>query len=91
MIEVEDAIKLVDDCKDHRNVVYYKDLLSLSEDNCISIEEALDMIIKENCIPRKGLVVAIEEWRAMLNPDIMNQFSDIVLMRESIQSIIPSM
>ena len=76
----------VQETKDHRNMVYYKDLLSLSEDNCVSIEEALDMAIKENCIPRKGLVVAIEEWRPLCNPEIMNQFSDIVLVKESIYS-----
>lgn len=76
----------VQETRDHRNMVYYKDILSLSEDNCISVEEALDMTIKENCIPRKGLVVAIEEWRPLCNPDIMNQFSDIVLVKESVYS-----
>lgn len=76
----------VQETRDHRNMVYYKDILSLSEDNCISVEEALDMTIKENCIPRNGLVVAIEEWRPLCNPDIMNQFSDIVLVKESVYS-----
>lgn len=76
----------VQETKDHKNMVYYKDLLSLSEDNCISMEEALDMTIKENCIPRKGLVVAIEEWRPLCNPGIMNQFSDVVLVKESVYS-----
>lgn len=76
----------VQETKDHRNMVYYKDLLSLSEDNCISIDEALDMTIKENCIPRKGLVVAIEEWRPLCNPEILTQFSDVVLFKESTNS-----
>jgi hypothetical protein len=77
----------VQETKDHRNMVYYKDLLSLSEDNCISVDEALDMTIKENCIPRKGLVVAIEEWRPLCNPEILTQFSDVVLCKEGTNSI----
>lgn len=77
----------IQETKDHRNMVYYKDLLSLSEDNCISVDEALDMTIKENCIPRKGLVVVIEEWRPLCNPEILTQFSDVVLFKESTNSV----
>ena len=70
--------------EDHPDVhfVRYSDLEHLAEVRDIPIHEAADSIQKANLLPSKRFVVAMEEWRPLLNPSIIDEFPNVLLIKE---------
>lgn len=62
--------------------VRYSDLERLAESNEISIQEAARGVRDANLLPDSRFVVAMEEWRPILNPDIVDAFSNVILIKE---------
>jgi len=62
--------------------VRYSDLERLAEVEEISIQEAAAEVRDVNLLPDSRFVVAMEEWRPLLNPDIVHAFPNVILIKE---------
>lgn len=60
----------------------YSDLKRLAEANQSTIQEAAIEVREANLLPDSRFVVAMEEWRPLLNPSIVNQFPNVLLIKE---------
>ena len=67
--------------------VRYSDLAKLSEAKEISIQEAAEEVRNINLLPKDKFVVAMEEWLPLAYPGIENSFDNVVLMKESQESL----
>jgi hypothetical protein len=67
-------------------MIFYKDLLSLSEEQDITVQEALEDVVYINSIPTSSVVVAVEEWRPPIDEQCY-QFDNIVLFKEGTNSL----
>lgn len=70
--------------EDHPNVhfVRYSDLEHLAEVKDITIQEAASAIQKANLLPARRFVIAMEEWRPLINPSIIDEFPNVLLIKE---------
>ena len=70
--------------EDHPDVhfVRYSDLEHLAEVRDITIHEAVIVIQKANLLPSRRFVVAMEEWRPLINPSIIDEFPNVLLIKE---------
>lgn len=70
--------------EDHPDVhfVRYSNLEHLAEVRDITIHEAATVIQKANLLPSRRFVVAMEEWRPLINPSIVDEFPNVLLIKE---------
>jgi len=70
--------------EDHPDVhfVRYSDLEHLAEVRDITIHEAAVAIQKANLLPARRFVVAMEEWRPLIDPSIVDEFPNVLLIKE---------
>ena len=62
--------------------VRYSDLERLAEVEGVSVQEAAAEVRDVNLLPDSRFVVAMEEWRPLLNPDIVHAFPNVILIKE---------
>lgn len=70
--------------EDHPDVhfVRYSNLEHLAEVRDITIHEAATVVQKANLLPSRRFVVAMEEWRPLINPSIIDEFPNVLLIKE---------
>lgn len=57
-------------------VARYKDLLNLANEYEISIQESVDLVLKEHQLQPHQMIVSVEEWRPYVDPKIFYRFSN---------------
>ena len=62
--------------------VRYSDLESLAECQDISIHEAAREVQDANFLKDDNFVIAMEEWRPIANPSIVDEFKNVILIKE---------
>lgn len=60
----------------------YSDLENLSIEKEYSIHEAYNEVLNSHLLNRDSLVVAMEEWRPLINPNLIDEFENVVLIKE---------
>ena len=61
------------------NIVQFTDVERLSEENDISYIDAMQSIAEANNIDSSQLAVAVDDWRVIVDPDIVNELANVVI------------
>ena len=70
------TVPLVENFSYGAYVAKYSDILKLANEEEISIQESLNNVIRNHQLRPSDVIVAIEEWRPYVDPDILYRFSN---------------
>lgn len=73
------AIPIMESDRLGSNIVQFTDVERLSEENDISYIDAMQSIAEANNIDPSQLAVAVDDWRVIVDPDIVNELANVVI------------
>lgn len=67
-------------------IARYGDLLKLANEYEVSIQESINMVLKENQLKPNYLIVSVEEWRPYVDPKVFYRFSNDYVIQPEINT-----